>query len=113
MKSGQAAKSLGTMLALRGVAEQRALAVLARASGVAVAAASTDTQSALEDTGLGHGVFTHVLLSAMGAPREVVTVSKILSEVETQLPKLTESKYGRLQDPIVVRSGQDFPLVAP
>jgi hypothetical protein len=101
------------MLALRGVAEQRALAVLARASGVAVAAASTDTQSALEDTGLGHGIFTHVLLATVGAPREVVTVSKILSEVEAQVPKLTESKYGRLQDPIVMRAGQDFPLVAP
>ena len=41
-KSGQAAKSLGALLAFRGMAEQRALAVLARASGVAIAAATTD-----------------------------------------------------------------------
>jgi uncharacterized caspase-like protein len=110
-KSGQAAKALGQLVAMRGMAEQRALAVLARASGIAIAAASTDRQTALEDAGLGHGVFTYVLLQAMRAGGGPVTVSRVLGEVEQKVPQISEEKYRHQQDPIISRAGQDFPLV--
>jgi len=98
----------------RGPEEERALAMLARASGVFVMSATDSEQSAAEFPALGHGVLTYALLSAMGggtaAPR-MRTVRDIATRAEGAIPDLSRQYRGRPQYPMVWSNGQDFPLV--
>ena len=60
--SGGLVEALGT----RGLAEKRALALLAKSAGSFLIAASSSSQQALETSGLGHGLLTYTLLQALG-----------------------------------------------
>ncbi|MBI5209719.1 MAG: caspase family protein [Elusimicrobia bacterium] len=113
-----ACKSGGALLAWagRGVEERKALAKLARASGVYIVAAATDAQVAAEVKTLGHGVFTYSLLEALkGAadanPKDgVVMVGELLGYVEEALPELTLKYKSQAQYPVKFAGGMDFPI---
>lgn len=102
--------------AVRGAAEERAMAQLARSAGVVVLAATGTTQLANEVSALGHGVFTHAILAALsgaadGAPKDgQVTVKELEAYVGAQVPELTEKHRGSRQYPTSFSRGQDFPL---
>lgn len=113
-----ACKSGAAMLAFagRGVEDRKALAQLARSTGVHVVAASTKDQLAAEVKDLGHGVFTYTLLEGLsgkadGSPKDgAVTVRELLSYVDSQLPEISAKYKQQAQYPVVDSRGQDFPL---
>ncbi|MGD9679217.1 MAG: caspase family protein [Vulcanibacillus sp.] len=105
------------MLALRGAAEEKALAQLGRSAGVHVFASSGSDQFASEFNELKHGVFTYVLLEALqgkadGSPKDgKVTINELKSYIEDQVPVQTEKYKGETQYPTTVSKGQDFPVI--
>jgi uncharacterized caspase-like protein len=111
-----ACKSGGILLASeRGVEERRAMAQLARATGIHIIAATGQEQSASEVKELGHGAFTYVLLEGLSgkAKREggKVTVRGLLNYVEERLPEITKKYRTEAQYPVSDSRGMDFPIV--
>jgi len=111
-----ACKSGTILLAFaRGLEERRALAQLARATGIHVMAASTKDQYASEVKDLGHGVFTYTLLEGLdGKARLVgnkVTVCGLLTYVDNRLPEVSKKYRREAQFPVRDSRGMDFPLV--
>jgi WD40 repeat protein len=111
-KSGAVMTAFGA----RGLEDRKALAQLARSTGVHVVAASTKDQFATEVTQLGHGVFTYTLLEGLngkadGSPTDKsITVRELLSYVERQLPEVSEKYKTQAQYPVVDSRGMDFPI---
>lgn len=105
------------MLAMRGGAEEKALAQLSRSSGIHVMASSESQQQSAEITSLKHGVFTYVLLQALsgkadGAPADSkITVYEIKSYIDDQVPELSYRLIRHRQFPSTFSIGHDFPLV--
>jgi len=101
---------------MRGSAEEKAIAQLARAAGLVVLASTHTEQFAAEFEDLGHGLFTYALLEAMegeadGAPRDgKVTVFEVSSYVDDQIPELSRKYRGQTQYPKICTYGQDFPV---
>jgi hypothetical protein len=104
-------------LAMRGASEEKALAQLSRSSGVHVMASSESEQQSAEIKSLGHGVFTYVLLEALGgkadgAPADSkITVYEIKSYIDDQVPEVSFSLIRHKQFPSTFSMGHDFPLV--
>jgi hypothetical protein len=101
--------------AMRGAAEEKAIAQLARSTGTYFCAASGSEQFATEVTELGHGVFTYSLIKSLEGfckPAEggKVTVNLLKSCVEDMVPELTKKYKGEAQYPTGYGSGQDFPI---
>lgn len=101
--------------ARRGAAEERAIAQLARSSGIYVISATDGDQFASEVAQLGHGVFTYALLEAIsgdhtGTRRERM-VGEIVSAAARLIPELSRQHRTQPQYPMVFSNGQDFPLV--
>ena len=112
-----ACKSGGALMAFagRGVEDRKALAMLARAAGVHVIAASSKDQIAAEVSQLGHGVFTYTLLEGLkgGAARNgVVTVRELLAYIDRELPEISQKYRTQAQYPVVDSRGMDFPISA-
>lgn len=105
------------ILAMRGGAEEKALAQLSRSSGIHVMASSEMQQQSAEIKSLDHGVFTWVLLEALkgradGAPADSkVTVYEIKSFIDDQVPEVSYRLIRHKQFPITFSIGHDFPLV--
>ncbi|NMC40510.1 MAG: hypothetical protein GYA43_04960, partial [Bacteroidales bacterium] len=105
------------VLAMRGGAEEKALAQLSRSSGIHVMASSEMQQQSAEIKSLDHGVFTWVLLEALkgkadGAPADSkVTVYEIKSFIDDQVPEVSYRLIRHKQFPITFSIGHDFPLV--
>jgi WD40 repeat protein len=110
-----ACKSGAVLLAFRGFEDRKALAQLSRATGVHIVAASSKDQFATEVKELGHGIFTYTLLEGLQgkavASGETITVRKLMSYIEEQLPELTRKYKQEAQYPVVDSKGMDFPLV--
>jgi WD40 repeat protein len=104
-------------LAMRGGAEEKALAQLSRSSGIHVMASSESQQQSAEIKSLNHGVFTYVLLEALngkadGAPSDSkVTVYEVKSYVDDQVPEISYRLIRHKQFPSTFSIGHDFPLV--
>ena len=104
-------------LAMRGGAEEKALAQLSRSSGIHVMASSESQQQSAEIQSLNHGVFTYVLLEALsgkadGAPADSkITVYEIKSYIDDQVPELSYRLIKHKQFPSTFSIGHDFPLV--
>jgi WD40 repeat protein len=104
-------------LAMRGGAEEKALAQLSRSSGIHVMASSESQQQSAEIKSLGHGVFTYVLLEALngkadGAPMDSkITVYEIKSYLDDQVPEISYRLIRHKQFPSTFSIGHDFPLV--
>jgi len=104
------------LLAVRGAAEEKALAQLARNVGVHVLASSGSEQYASEFAQLGHGVFTYVLLKGLQGEADMlkdgqVTVKELGLYIENETPKIAKQYKGQEQYPTTRHDGQDFPLV--
>ncbi|MCX6255758.1 MAG: caspase family protein [Bacteroidia bacterium] len=105
------------ILAMRGGAEEKALAQLSRSSGIHVMASSESQQQSTEIKSLGHGVFTYVLLEALngqadGTPMDSkITVYEIKSFLDDQVPEMSYKLIRHKQFPSTFSIGHDFPLV--
>lgn len=100
--------------AVRGAAEENALAKLSRASGSVIYASTTKEQFATELAALKHGAFTYVLIDALGGqaglPNGQLTVSSIKAYVDDKIPEITKKYKGEEQYPTIFIWGQDFPI---
>jgi len=101
--------------AMRGAAEERAIAQLARSAGVVLIAAAGTEQSASETRSLGHGIFTAALLEGLAGKADQggdgkVTVTELKSWLEDRVPELTMQHRGAPQFPTGFTCGQDFPI---
>ncbi|MCK6547519.1 caspase family protein [Myxococcota bacterium] len=102
--------------AMRGAAEERAIAQLARSAGLVVLAATGNDQLASEVKILGHGVFTYAVLEALkgaadGSPKDgQITVKELEAYLNATVPELTQKHRGTRQYPTSFSRGQDFPL---
>jgi len=109
--------ALTTAFALRGAAEEKALAQLARSSGIHLFASTQQEQFASEFKELGHGVFTYALLKGMegaadGLPKDgKVTIYELKTYLDDQIPELTKRYKGEAQYPSTFSKGQDFPII--
>jgi WD40 repeat protein len=112
-----ACQSGGAMqtLAMRGAAEEKAIAQLARSTGTYFIAASGTEQFATEVAELGHGIFTYSVIEALkGSCKSQdgkVTVNQLKSCVEDLVPELSKKHKGQPQFPTGYGFGMDFPVV--
>jgi len=102
----------------RGAAEERAIAKLARSSGLFVMSATDSEQFAREVDELGHGILTSALLLAMGSAQESAdseyrTVRDVMSRAERYTRELSVQYRREEQYPMMHSNGMDFPLVRP
>jgi WD40 repeat protein len=105
------------LLATRGAAEEKAIAQLSRSAGIHVMASAGSEQFATEFAELGHGMFTYLLLKALGgeadgAPKDgKVTIYELKSYLDDQVPEMTRKMKGKPQYPYTFSRGHDFPVV--
>jgi len=101
-------------VAMRGLAEGKAVAQLARSTGSHWLTASGSEQYASEVDQLGHGVFTYVLLKGLQGAADNgdkrITVNELKAYLEAQVPELTQKYKGSPQYPASYGFGNDFPL---
>jgi WD40 repeat protein len=99
--------------AMRGSAEQKALAQLQRSSGVHMIAATESSQEAAEFKDLKHGVFTYAMLEEFNRINgdNTLTILQLTSKLQQRIPELSAQYRGIEQFPLAINSGQDFPLV--
>lgn len=111
-QSGGATEILGQ----RGAGREKAIAQLSRSSGIHVLASAGSEQFAIEFKSLGHGLFTYVLLDAIGgsadgAPLDgKITIYELKSYLDDQVPEYTKKFKGIRQYPQSYSGGNDFPL---
>ncbi len=104
------------MLAMRGAAEEKAIAQLARSTGTFWLTASGSEQFATEFATLGHGVFTYAILEGLngsadqGVKDGKITVQELSAFLNDRVPELTQIHKGQSQYPSSYGFGQDFPL---
>jgi WD40 repeat protein len=109
----QSAGALQTV-AMRGAAEEKAIAQLARSTGTHWLTATGSDQFAAEFETLGHGVFTYSILQALQGAADTgdgqVTVRELDAFLQQRVPELTKEHRGLPQYPASYGFGQDFPL---
>ncbi|HRI21011.1 MAG TPA: caspase family protein, partial [Panacibacter sp.] len=112
-----ACQSAGALdaVAMRGAAEEKAIAQLARSTGTHWLTASGSEQFATEFSQLGHGVFTYALLQGLlgGAANgdKQITINELKAYLEIQVPELTQKYKGTAQYPASYGYGNDFPVM--
>jgi len=100
----------------RGILEEKALAQLARSTGVMLLTSTRSEQLAAEFSSLNHGLFTYTLLQGIrgradGAPRDGrITVCELCSYLQSQMPELSQRFGNAPQYPNAFLWGQDFPI---
>ena len=102
--------------ASRGMVEQTATAKLTRATGRATIAAAMANQMAVEGY-KGYGVFTYVILQALGHADTTVgngdgytNLFEIAAYVNAHVPEIAMKEFGFEQTPKSYTLGADFPL---
>jgi uncharacterized caspase-like protein len=112
-----ACQSSGALQAvvMRGAAEEKAIAQLARSTGTHWLTAAGSEQFASEFTQLGHGVFTYVLLEGLAGKADIngngtITVKEIDAYLQETVPTMTEKYKGTPQYPASYGFGNDFPV---
>jgi uncharacterized caspase-like protein len=112
----QAEGALATV-ALRGAAEEKAIAQLARSTGTHWLTATGSEQFATEFDKLGHGAFTYTLLEGLKGAADsgdgIVSVNELKAYIEARVPEVTAEHKGEAQYPASYGYGQDFPLAIP
>ncbi len=102
-------------LTVRGAAEERALAQLARSTGTFWITATGTEQFATEFADLGHGVFTYSLLEGLRGKADNgdkrITIKELSAYIENRVPELSEKYKGTPQFPSGYSFGNDFPIV--
>jgi WD40 repeat protein len=112
------AGSAADVFASRGVAEEKAIATLARASGMAVLAGTRGDQFARALEHQSHGIFTQGLLQALSVAGDgnkdgIISVTEAIQYLNDAVPALAEKHTGTAQYPTSFQYGQDFPLTIP
>lgn len=106
--------AMAEQFAIRGAAEENAIAKLSRATGSAIFASTTGDQYASEFAQIGHGVFTYVLLNALSGQASLancqITAATLKSFIDDEVPKVTQKYRGKEQYPTTFLYGQDFPV---
>lgn len=103
------------MVSARGVAEEKAIAQLARATGTHWLTASGSEQFASEFAQLGHGTFTWVLLEGLSGKADgggdgKITVKELDAYLQERVPEVTAKYKGTPQYPASYGFGNDFPV---
>lgn len=97
---------------IRGAAEENAIAKLSRSTGSAIFASTTIDQYATEFTQIGHGVFTFVLLNALGDKASLdncqITAATLKGFIDEEVPILTQKYKGTSKHPTTFMFVQDF-----
>jgi WD40 repeat protein len=111
----QSAAALNNVVALRGAAEEKAIAQLARATGTHWLTATGSEQVASEFRELGHGTFTFALLEALRGKADTgndrkITVKEVDAYLQDVVPQLTVKYRGAPQYPASFGFGNDFPI---
>jgi WD40 repeat protein len=111
----QSAGALETV-AVRGAAEEKAIAQLARSTGTFWITATGSNQFATEFEKLGHGIFTYALLEGITGAGDAnndkkLTVRELSTFIENKVPELSEKYKGTAQFPSAYSFGNDFPIV--
>ena len=112
-----ACQSAGALVsvAMRGAAEEKAIAQLARSTGTHWLTASGSEQFATEFSQIGHGVFTYALLKGLAGAADngdgQVTVNELKAYLEIEVPELTQKYRGIAQYPASYGYGNDFPVI--
>lgn len=111
----QSAGALETV-AVRGAAEEKAIAQLARSTGTFWITATGSNQFATEFEKLGHGIFTYALLEGINGAADTnadkkLTVRELSTFIENKVPELSEKYKGSAQFPSAYSFGNDFPIV--
>jgi hypothetical protein len=103
-----------TTVAMRGAAEEKAIAQLARSTGTHWLTASGSEQFATEFAQLGHGAFTYALLEGLKGRADSgdgrITVNELKAFLESEVPEITQKHKGTPQFPSSYGFGQDFPI---
>ena len=106
--------AMAEQFSIRGAAEENAIAKLSRSTGSAIFASTTSDQYATEFTQIGHGVFTFVLLNALGGKASLdncqITAATLKGFIDEEVPILTLKYKGTSQYPTTFMFGQDFPI---
>jgi len=99
----------------RGVAEEKAIAQLARSTGSFWITSTGTDQFASEFAKLGHGIFTHALIEGLKGAADTngdlrLTVRELSTYIENKVPELSDQLKGSPQYPSAYSFGNDFPL---
>jgi WD40 repeat protein len=110
-----ACQSAGAIDAMvRGAAEERALAQLARSTGTFWITATGSEQFASEFKELGHGVFTYSVLEGLQGKADNgdkrITIKELSAYIENRVPEISEKYKGTAQFPSGYSFGNDFPI---
>jgi len=100
----------------RGVAEEKAIAQLARSTGTFWITSTGTDQFASEFDKLGHGIFTYALLEGIQGAADTngdqrLTIRELSTYIENKVPELSEQLKGSPQYPSAYSFGNDFPLI--
>jgi WD40 repeat protein len=99
---------------VRGAAEEKALAQLARSTGTFWITATGTQQFATEFKELGHGVFTYSILEGLKGKADngdkKITIKELSAYIENRVPELSEKHNGTPQFPSGYSFGNDFPI---
>jgi WD40 repeat protein len=115
-QSGGATKALGAIAMSRGIEERRTIAMLAKARGIGVLAASSASQAAYEPPELGQGLLAYALRTAVAertaaiSTEGAVSMDKLMDEAMSICGDAA-LKYVKVeQTPIKYMFGQDFAI---
>lgn len=100
----------------RGVAEEKAIAQLARSTGTFWITSTGSNQFASEFEKLGHGIFTYSLIEGIKGKADTnndkkLTIRELSTYIENKVPELSEQLKGSAQYPSAYSFGNDFPIV--
>jgi WD40 repeat protein len=93
---------------------KRSMSELSRATGIHIATATTQKQSASELAELGHGVFTYALLQGLKGradkkPKDTkVSTAEIFDFIKRYIPFLTYKYNAGAQNPVINSRGDNF-----
>lgn len=113
--SGAAVTAVASVKTRSAPSDEKAIATLARSSGIAILASSGTKQFASEFEQLAHGTFTYALLEALDGKADrggdgLITVNEIKLFIDQRVPELTQQFGGKAQYPKGLQSGDDFPI---
>lgn len=113
--SGAAVTAVASARTRAAPSDEKAMANLARSSGIAILASSGTEQKATEFDELKHGIFTYALLEALDGKADrggdnLITVNEIKLYIDQRVPELTQQFRRKAQHPRGFQSGDDFPI---
>ena len=112
--AGKLGEALQVAMLTRGMSEETAMKILAKAVGSTIISASTSLQEALEGY-QGHGLFTYVLTEGMKGKADTdrdgfIRTLELANYVDSEVPALAEKVFKHSQYPTAMSSGQSFPI---